>query len=79
MAQILFRPMCSNCGKQLYEIISYEKQETLFGAALFERGSIEPDICPYCKEMFDSIEIHWSLPFDNSPDKSFRYEREGKT
>ena len=68
MAQILFRPTCSNCGKQLYEIISYEKQSALFCAALFERG-IEPEICPYCKEVFDSIEIPCSLPFDNSPDK----------
>ena len=68
LAKILFRPTCSNCGKQLYETISYDKQSTLFGAALFERGSIEPERCPYCNEWFESIEIP-GLPFDNSHDK----------
>jgi len=73
MGQILFRPTCSKCKKQLFGIIDYEYDIQAISAdfidtALYKRGHVEPNCCPYCNEWFDSIEIPGSIPYENWPD-----------
>ena len=55
MAKILFRPICSKCGKQIHKTID-----------CVEWFSIEPKFCPECNEVFESIEMPTALPFDNN-------------
>ena len=70
MAQILFRPICSNCKKQLFDVIDFEYDLHRIegeGAGILHcrTGHVEPARCPYCKEWFESIEMPNSLPFPN--------------
>jgi len=67
LAQILFRPTCSNCKKQLFGIIDYEYDTGALSADFIkDRGHVEPNCCPYCGEWFDSIEMPGpNLPYEN--------------
>lgn len=60
MAKILFRPICSNCGKQLFGVISFEYDTDFLekaGVLYRTAGRVEPDHCPYCNEWFEGIEM----------------------
>ena len=67
MAQILFRPICSKCGKQIRRTIDY--------IAGFQ---IEPMFCPECNEIFESIEMPTALPFDNNMVVKYSYKKENE-
>ena len=62
MAQILFRPVCSKCKRELNSVINY--QPVNFRG--FDDGIVEPSRCPYCDAWFIGIEIPTRLPFDNT-------------
>lgn len=69
MAKILFRPVCSNCNNQIYQLIEYEANIIPIdgnSCVLYSKDCyITPTECPYCGEYFTSIEMPGSLPFDN--------------
>lgn len=70
MAKILFRPVCSNCNNQIYQLIEYEANMIPIDGdshILYCKDCycITPTRCPYCGEYFTSIEMPGSLPFDN--------------
>jgi len=70
MAEILFRPVCSNCNHQIHDLIAYEEHtipiEGYNSLILsYKDYSISPTRCPYCGEYFTSIEMPGSVPFNN--------------
>ena len=60
MAKILFRPICSKCGKQIRRTIDCHERYTI------GEFRIDPMFCPECNEIFTSIEMPTTLPFDNN-------------
>lgn len=62
MAEILFRPVCSKCRRELNSIIDYHP----VNFRGFDDGFVEPGRCPHCDALFTSIEIPPRLPFDNT-------------
>ena len=61
MANILFKPVCSNCGEVL-RYVSYEKFNDFLHVlhdrtAPFIVGGIYPICCPNCGERFETIMI----------------------
>ena len=69
MASILFRPVCSECRKVLYEIIDCTKSPLLdekgYKRSFLNGFTITPERCPFCGIQFDSVEIPIRLPFNN--------------
>ena len=67
MAEILFRPICSKCRRELNSVIDYQG-DNFIG---IRGGFVEPGRCPYCDAWFTGIEIPTRLPFDNisNPEK----------
>ena len=59
MAEIKFLPVCSNCGKIIYQKIDYQHPD------LF-RHEFTPAHCPHCWAMIESIMMPTRLPFDVS-------------
>ena len=57
MAEILFRPVCSKCRRELNSIIDYQHD--------LGYGSVVPGRCPYCDAWFTGIEMPTRLPFNN--------------
>ena len=78
MAEILFRPVCSNCNNQIHQLIEYDEEiSEIDGNPRFrqcERYYITPKSCPYCGEFFTRIEMPTKLPFDNHLSLSLREE-----
>ena len=70
MASILFRPICSKCGKQLHLLIDCKEETIAIDNSpqfMYDKDyRITPECCPYCKEYFTSIQMPTSVPFDNS-------------
>ena len=60
MGNILFKPVCSNCGEVL-KYVSYKKIDDFFTP--FIVGEICPICCPNCGERFETITI--PKPKDN--------------
>lgn len=48
MADILFKPTCSNCGRVINNDVKY-RSDISYGRV------ITPNICPYCGCVFESI------------------------
>ena len=73
MADILFRPICSNCLCIIDETVDYReidflsREDWMHGARTYE---ITPYRCKNCGCVFDSIEIPTKLPFHLSVDLS---------
>lgn len=75
MAEIRFEPICSNCGKRIFGMISLDCiQATIYSepTKTYKRDqSISPCQCPYCGERFSSIVMPTQLPYDNT--KELKY------
>lgn len=77
MAQILFRPLCSKCRKELRCVIDYEEYPIQNeGVWAYRPDCINPEYCPYCGTQFDCIEMPTLLPFDNNFYKHIRYSEQ---
>ena len=72
-ARILFRPVCSNCHKEIREPIDYYIDDGGSGKIIIDGfmrmvGNsfiVKPCKCPHCDCYFEGIEIP-GLPFDNT-------------
>lgn len=67
MAEIFFKPICTNCGNELCGVIDYVYEESFVDPDphMDKRGRVDPEYCPYCNEHFTCIKIPNSLPFVN--------------
>ena len=71
MADILFRPICSNCHCVIDETVDYIQYEDLdHWDKECPMYHIIPYRCNNCGSVFDSIEIPTKLPFHLSVDLS---------
>lgn len=71
MADILFRPICSNCKCIIEEPVDYVHWEDNYHwEAEYPMHQIIPYKCKNCGSIFDSIEIPTKLPFHLSVDPS---------
>lgn len=75
MADILFKPICSNCGKLLDETVDcVEWDDLIVKDEFLEKYSskkigfymINPYCCPWCGAKFDRVKMHTKLPYDPS-------------
>lgn len=66
MAQIVYKPHCSNCGAVIYDEITYI-EHVIINKIKNITPIISPCKCPYCGKYFDSIII-------KPPKKEHRYE-----
>lgn len=46
MADILFKPICSNCGKMIRGDVKYNRESLII-----------PYACPYCNKLFECIKV----------------------
>ena len=51
MAQINFKPVCSNCGKVLNDTIDFDGDKVI------------PEFCSHCGSWFDLITLPTDLPY----------------
>ena len=71
-AGIEFQPVCSNCGKVIYDIVNVEQNVP----AINDRGVnsvsyfVEPRRCKRCGVFFDYISAPTRLPYDNRREMS---------
>lgn len=68
MAEIIFRPVCSACGKVLYcdvNIIESLLEPPVNNKELWVTKSveIEPRCCPHCGETFERVVMPTRLPY----------------
>lgn len=68
MADIVFLPVCSNCGNILLEdIIDYKEEESLIEfrkePLAIRHKIIKPSRCCYCDTIFEAIKMPAQLPF----------------
>jgi hypothetical protein len=67
MAEILFLPTCSKCGKVIKNEVDCQpifleaRRSYIFPITPYYE--ITPNKCPYCGEFFDQIVIPAKLPF----------------
>jgi len=70
MADIVFAPICSNCGLPIYmdieiENLDYIKSlEATPGSRILHHMQINPSICPNCSTYFDSVIMPTRLPYE---------------
>ena len=65
-ASIVFRPICSHCGRSIVNTeIDYVQEDYILSTAkqIHFSGYIKPERCPFCKAFFTSIEMPTSLPY----------------
>lgn len=70
MAKIEFLPVCSNCGRVIYDTVTIkvEKNEVYPGVHLYTgRSELSPARCPHCDERFNTIIMH-TLPYHPKED-----------
>lgn len=68
MADIVFLPVCSNCGNILLnDIIDYREEENLTEfrrePVIIHQKTIMPSQCRYCNAGFETINMPTTLPF----------------
>lgn len=66
MATINFLPVCSHCHQVLWgetiEVIDHKDFKDSFILKALQQ-EVYPHMCPYCKEIFTTIEIPGGLPY----------------
>lgn len=63
---IEFRPVCSECNREIIGIIDYNEYELETDNVRHDKlGVIEPMKCPHCGAVFKKITIPKRLPYDN--------------
>ena len=65
-ATIQFLPVCSNCGRIIYDIINVTKETLVREIVTIPRTVVEPGQCKYCGAIFEQITIPNHLPFNNT-------------
>ena len=71
MAEILFKPICSECGKEIKAEIDYKRTDlkVIHMPDIIPNKEISPWCCPNCLSIFNRIVMPTKLPFDNSVNK----------
>ena len=67
MAEINFRPVCSNCGSVLCEVIDAVLEDA---AKELPRYKLVPSQCPHCGANIEMITLPKMLPYDGIPDQN---------
>lgn len=73
-AEIIFKPTCSSCEKQLNLLINYEEEIEEIAEAkplAHKNYTITPSHCPFCGKRFERIAIPTKLPYDNRIVKTY--------
>lgn len=76
MAEIIFRPICSECKNLIFsnidinygsEELMYEESDERYRKIHFmvDKPTISPPFCPYCGAYFSSIQMPTKIPFKN--------------
>ena len=74
-ADIDFRPICSNCHKEIFEVIDYEEMCEVPPpneiVEPFKKFEIKPVVCPNCGASFKRIRMPKNkFPIDNTVENS---------
>ena len=71
-AGIEFQPVCSNCGKVIYDIVNVEQcTHVVDGRGINSVSySIEPRRCKRCGVFFEYVGAPTRLPYDNRKESS---------
>lgn len=64
-ATIQFLPVCSNCGRIIYDIIDITEVPLAKGIATIPHNIIEPRQCKRCDAFFENITVPNRFPFNN--------------
>lgn len=67
MAEINFRPVCSNCGSVLCEVIDAVIEDVAEDMA---HHKLVPSRCPHCGANIETITLPKMLPYDGIPDQN---------
>ena len=69
-ATIQFLPVCSNCGRIIYDIIDITEVPLVKGIATIPHNVIEPRQCKRCGAIFRQIDVPNRFPFNNKKEFS---------
>ena len=70
MADIVFAPICSNCGLPIYMDINVEDLDYINSVGLSHESKIlhhiqiSPSVCPNCGEHFTLVKMPTRLPYE---------------
>lgn len=64
MADIQFRPVCSNCNSIINDTVNLETQLYMAGYRQRRRCIVRPGFCLKCGEPFEKIIMPTKLPFE---------------
>lgn len=70
MADIVFVPICSNCGLPIYMDIEVEDLDYINSVGLTHESKIlhhiqiSPSVCPNCGEHFELVKMPTRLPYE---------------
>lgn len=70
MADIVFAPICSNCGLPIYmnievEDLDYLKSDvSIYKDKILHHIQISPSICPNCGKYFECVIMPTRLPYE---------------
>lgn len=70
MADILFKPTCSNCGTVIHEIVDIESKILLIpptsnSKICWDRYyHFTPSKCPVCDKPFEHVQMPFKLPYN---------------
>ena len=69
-ATIQFLPVCSNCGRIIYDIIDVTEDQLSAEAYHIPHTRIEPEQCKRCGAIFRQIDVPNRFPFNNKKEFS---------
>ena len=70
MADIVFAPICSNCGLPIYVDITVEdlnyidQQASIYENKILHHRRISPYMCPNCGAYFEVVKMPTRLPYE---------------
>lgn len=70
MADIVFAPICSNCGLPIYmdievEDLDYLKSDvSVYEGAILHHIQVSPHVCPNCGAYFKVVKMPTRLPYE---------------
>ena len=70
MADIVFAPICSNCGLPIYMDIKVEDldymdlEASIYENKILHHRQISPYMCPNCGEYFEVVKMPTRLPYE---------------